>query len=266
MRKSLYTFTLCAVLALVQFAGSAWAQSPDGDREEEPSDWQLTLGAGVGFAPDYEGSDDYEAIFLPEAEIVWKDRVSLSPGGLNIDAYQGERLTLGFGLGLTDSRDDSDNSALRGLGDIDTSAEGSLYASYEFDFASINALFAQDLGDGHEGAFVELSADVFLPVTDDLVLLVGPDLTWASEDYMQSFFGISSSQAASSAYSTFDADAGFKDVGLHAMVRYPLTESISLNGIVQYKRLLGDAADSPIVEDEGSADQVFGGMTISYRF
>jgi outer membrane scaffolding protein for murein synthesis (MipA/OmpV family) len=33
-----------------------------------------------------------------------------------------------------------------------------------------------------------------------------------------------------------------------------------------YARLLGDAEDSPIVDDVGDANQFFGGALINYRF
>ena len=35
---------------------------------------------------------------------------------------------------------------------------------------------------------------------------------------------------------------------------------------VAYKRLLDDAADSPVVDDEGSADQLFGGLLVTHGF
>jgi outer membrane scaffolding protein for murein synthesis (MipA/OmpV family) len=35
---------------------------------------------------------------------------------------------------------------------------------------------------------------------------------------------------------------------------------------VAYKRLLGDAADSPVVDDEGDPNQFVGAMLLIYRF
>ena len=37
-------------------------------------------------------------------------------------------------------------------------------------------------------------------------------------------------------------------------------------GLVSYKRLLGDAKDSPVVDDEGDANQFSGGGLVFYRF
>ncbi|MEM9442430.1 MAG: MipA/OmpV family protein [Pseudomonadota bacterium] len=39
-----------------------------------------------------------------------------------------------------------------------------------------------------------------------------------------------------------------------------------LTGILSYKRLIDDAADSPIVDDVGNANQIFGGAALTYSF
>ncbi len=39
-----------------------------------------------------------------------------------------------------------------------------------------------------------------------------------------------------------------------------------MTGILSYKRLLDDAVDSPVVDDVGDEDQIFGGMALSYSF
>ncbi len=43
----------------------------------------------------------------------------------------------------------------------------------------------------------------------------------------------------------------------------PVTKSWTANAMLGYSQLVGDAADSPIVKDEG---QVSGGLFVSYAF
>jgi outer membrane protein len=109
---------------------------------------------------------------------------------------------------------------------------------------------------------VELSVGANLPFKKPLVS-VALGTTWASDDYMESFFGISSTQSANSGLKTYDADAGIKDISLSMTAGYPLTNRWRLGGKVEYKRLVGDAADSPVVEDE---NQFLAGIGISYHF
>jgi outer membrane protein len=37
-------------------------------------------------------------------------------------------------------------------------------------------------------------------------------------------------------------------------------------GLASYKRLLGDAEDSPVVNDEGDENQLMGGVLVTYTF
>ena len=80
------------------------------------------------------------------------------------------------------------------------------------------------------------------------------------------YFGIDGADAARSGLDTFDADAGFKDVGLTLASRYCGREGWGLTGIAAYKRLLDHAEDSPVVDDEGDANQLFAGPLITYGF
>ena len=47
---------------------------------------------------------------------------------------------------------------------------------------------------------------------------------------------------------------------------YSLSREWNLVFAVTYTRLLGDAADSPVVDDEGSENQFMGGILVTYTF
>jgi outer membrane protein len=50
------------------------------------------------------------------------------------------------------------------------------------------------------------------------------------------------------------------------VLSYRFLERWSVNGVATYARLLGDAGDSPIVDDVGDANQFFGAFLNNYRF
>ena len=93
-------------------------------------------------------------------------------------------------------------------------------------------------------------------------------LTWADNEYMNNTFGITAAQAARSrsGLARYDAGSGLKDVGVDLGIGYMLTDSIHVTGQVGYSRLLGDAADSPLVTGEGSADQFSAMLGLAYRW
>lgn len=251
--------------------GAVSARAADQDdttstEDATASKWSVVVGAGGGYAPDYEGSDDYEIQPIPFVSIVYDDFVFINGTslGLNLLNYEGFKAgpiaRYGFG------RDEDDNNALDGLGDVDDSIELGGFVNYEIGIWSAGLTVVQDVGGGHEGLVAEASTGISAPLADNLKSSLEGSATWASSDYMETYFGISPRQSARSGLQRYEADAGFKDVAVTLGLDYMFTESLGLSGRAQYKRLLGDAADSPIVDDKGSADQFFGGLFLTYSF
>jgi outer membrane protein len=85
---------------------------------------------------------------------------------------------------------------------------------------------------------------------------------------MENVFGISATQAASSAlsYSAHRAASGINEVGVNVSVRHFLNQRVGVMGQIVYKQLLGDAADSPIVEGQGSSGQFSALFGVSYNW
>jgi outer membrane scaffolding protein for murein synthesis (MipA/OmpV family) len=251
--------------------GSASARAADesyitSSEDVKTSTWSVVIGAGGGYGPDYEGADDYEFQPIPFLSIVYDDFafVNGTSAGLNLITFDG--LKAGPIARYSFGRDEDDNRALDGLGDVDDSIEIAGFVNYEVGIWSAGLTVVQDVGGGHEGLLAEASAGISVPFTDTLKSSLEGSASWASEDYMETYFGISPQQSARSGLEAFDADAGFKDVAVTLGLDYMVTESIGLSGRAQYKRLLNDAADSPLVQDKGSADQFFGGLFVTYSF
>jgi MipA family protein len=72
---------------------------------------------------------------------------------------------------------------------------------------------------------------------------------------MDNYFGVSGSAVG---LADFDADAGFKDVYVEVGLKADLDERWSARTTLRYSRLIGDAADSPIVESEDQFQGLFG--------
>lgn len=235
------------------------------------SDWRFVIGGGAEYKPDYEGSDDYEWAFLPYATATWKDMITFGRvrGGWGGEAtpLSYRDFTLSLGLAWQQGRDSGDNAALIGLGDIDDALVGTLTAANRFEWADVYASLQQDFTGNRDGTAVEIGANAPLPVSQTGVrLTAGVSAIWVDDDYMQKTFGINAVQSARTGYAVHNADSGIKDVGANLIADYDLTENVSLTVGGEVRQLLGDAADSPIVDTQGSATQgrVFGGVT--YRF
>ena len=263
---------LISTLVLAGLLGpqaAALAQQPANQPQRS---WDLRLGAGALYQPDYEGSDDYEVDAAPVLSVSYRQAVFLRGPmlGANLLTLEGpladDRVQLGPLVRYRFGRDEDDNDALRGLGDIDDSIELGAFATYSFAPWSLGLELFQDVSGAHEGLTAELSAGYAARLGPKLRMRSELSASWASGSYMESFFGISGAQARQSGLQRHEAEAGVKDVGLSLNLDYAVTESWKLTTLLGYQRLLGDAADSPIVEDEGSPDQLTVGLFLSYGF
>lgn len=259
---------LVGVVALSALSSAALAQPPD--QEPDGEDWEVGLGAMAQIEPDYEGSDDYEFVALPFLMVNYRDLVFLEglTLGANAFTWQGPRpedkLQVGPLVRYEFGRDDSDD--LRGMGDVDDAVELGAFISYGSGPWSTGFTVFRDVSDSHDGLTAELSAGHMLSLGPKLMLSSEISATWADDNYMETFFGVTAAQSARSGMRQYQAESGFNDVGISFDLNYDLTDNWGLTGQVGYKRLLGDAADSPLVEDRGSANQFTAALYVSYEF
>ncbi len=254
VHRLLLTAGLVGSAALALSGGMAAAQSYAAPRDVggEP-DLVFTLRGGVASAPEYFGSEDYTL----GPDLAFRLNY-LSLGPLNFGSADGARRQ---GLGIrgsfryVDERSADDNGELAGLDDIDATFELGLGLGYTSDSFAAFADLRYGIG-GHESFVSELGADLRLHPSDRLTLTAGPRVLLGSEDYASTYFGVTAAEARASdgRFPAYDADGGVVSAGIELGARYEVNDRWGVEGAVTYDRLVGDAADSPIVE-QGDRDQ-----------
>ena len=251
----------------------AWAQDVDLE-VENPAEAEIVgktavaVGLGPGIAPDYEGSSDYRAVPIPFVSVRFSNNMSIQwvANLARANLIPDRTWMAGPILQYIQKRDNVDNNKVDRLDSVDASLMAGAFAGFRIDRFSLSLEAMQDIADGNDGAIVRLRGGYHIPISKVWNATLSAFTTWASEDYMEAYFGINQSNSNKSGLKTFDADSGIKDVGIALPVTYSPWEHWSIMGAVAYKRLLGDAADSPVVDDEGNANQFIGGMLLIYRF
>jgi outer membrane protein len=228
----------------------------------------VAVGLGPGVSPDYEGSSDYEAVPIPFVSVRFSNDMSIQwIANLARANLIPSRTWMGGPIvQYIQKRDDVDNNRVDKLDTVDASLMAGGFFGARFDRLSISIEAMQDIADGNDGAVVRLRGGYHIPINKEWNTSINAFTTWADDDYMSSYFGINRRNADKSGLKKFNADDGIKDVGIALPVTYSPWEHWSILGAVAYKRLLGDAADSPVVDDEGDANQFIGGMVLIYRF
>jgi outer membrane protein len=224
--------------------------------------WKVSLGVVAGYTPDYEGSNDYEFGWAPNYAITWRETVYAKNSEAGVNVVNSGGWKAGPMIYWESGRDEDDNDKLEGLGDVDSSTNAGLFIKYKSKPFRFQLQGAHDIGNGHEGTVIQAAAGFRYPFDDARVLLMFTT-TFADDNYMTEYFSVNGRQSQQSGLEKYDADAGFKDVGVKLSTGYRLWRGLRIGAQVQWTRLIGDAGDSPIVDDE---NQFVFGIGLSYRF
>jgi outer membrane protein len=256
---------ITVVAGLTLAASHSTAALSDDDR------WQFTVGAGVISSPEYPGAADNKTKAVPMISATYgRYFIGGAPGtgvpmGIGVNLYQDTQWRFGvaIGSGLGKSREESDNARLRGLGNIDSTARGSVFASYTGSWYALRANVTTDIGGKDQGTLASMDLEARYAASKSLMLTAGPGFTWADKDYTHTFFGIDAAQSARSGLAKYDAKGGINSVRFSIGANYRLTPNWSLSTRVTASELRGDAVKSPITADKS---QTSVGLFAAYRF
>ncbi len=241
----------------------------------EQDHWKV--GVGVGYAPDYEGSNDYGVRPAGMFNYTWASDRFVELGGahgsgkaarLRANVIPGGRFMLGPVLQVRPKRGDVKNNFVHRMPSVDIATEGGAFVGVAYEQLSADATAATDItGAAKSGTTVELGTAYNDRLTDLISLGTRVSSTWASDDYMQTYFGVNGTQSAQSGLPTYSPDSGFKDVGVGVNLGFhPASwQHWSIVTLASYARLIGDADDSSPVVDVGSENQLYGGVMFVYE-
>lgn len=233
---------------------------------EQPvaANWNITLGAGIAAAPAYPGAKGYHAQPIPLVSITYRNLFFFGPFGLGVNAINWSGFRAGPLLGFQGGRYQSDDPHLNGLEDIQLSATAGIFASYRMGPFELAGTIRQSIIHTRYGFVGKVQLDYRRPITaDKLEFEVGPEIDFGNGQYERTWFGVSPGQSARSGLPTFTPGAGVTDAGIHLNCTYHYSEHILVRTFADVRRLLGDAANSPIVQ---SKTQGLIGIATAYHF
>ena len=186
---------------------------------------------------------------------------------------------MGTSLNHYESRDEDDSGELKGFGDIESGAEFQIFSEYslgELSFleklqgvVSFFGKFQHDITGSHGGWVLTGGMRHKVPISRRMELKMDYKASWASEEYMGTYFDVYQNQAATTTIAAYDAGGGIKDFEIGMGLTYDLDAHWILKGKLAYARLLGDAQDSPLVDPDGGQgndNQLQLGTALAYRF
>lgn len=225
-------------------------------------DYNLTLGVGANFKPTYEGSSHLEVAPLPYFSAELFDRLTVDITGLDLKAYESGPFRLDLKAGYETGRSEDDDDALDGMGDVDFGFTGGARMSFDVGPADLFVSASKTMG-GSDGLVGVVGIEARHAFSDRLSLEASLGLTMADSNYMESYFGVDAGQAARSGYAEYKPSAGLKSVNASIGVTWNVDENVFFTAKQSLGVLVGDAADSPLVEEKLQPKTM---LMLGYRF
>lgn len=254
--------------AVLLSASMARAQAQEPSSDWTVFGWSVSGSVSAQIAPDYIGAKTYSVgpggslqFHRPGVQPVF-GAPDDSPG---LQLLGDKTLSGGVVVRGRSSRDDDDK--LRGVHSIDFAFEPGLYAEW---WPTDGLRFHGEVRHGVSGNSA-WSGDVAADLVHDQdrwLLSIGPRVHLGDSRFTRTYFDVTALDALRSPYAIgpYRSDGAYVAVGGLASAEYRWTKRWSLLGNVGYQRILGDAADSPLVARLGSPDQFTGAVGVRYRF
>ena len=273
------TGTVLAITAALLVATGAPAAAAEAETSTRP--WELEIGLGSSYKPDYSGSKD-SSLRLP----IWASgkyqtehlgTFAFDSGSLVLNPelrwnfLDGRDAAFGLLLGYRDGRDEKDpgligggtgSTRLQGMGTINTAVDAGVQGHVSVFGVPLFAQVRSALN-SEQGTLAILGAYVPLKLGSSFELTVMPTVTWADSTQMQAFYSVTPAQSARSGFRAYDAGSGWQSAALEIGGDLTISGGWHAIGSIAYQRLLADAAASPVVQEKGQASGLLG---LSYRF
>ena len=278
-------FRTLTAAALLCSASPLLAQSSSGSELPDPNDRSnsFTIAAGVASAPDYEGSDDNRLIpaaairgrlggmdFWTSATWLYVDLIGRPSSGIDFDFGP----IVGVRLNRTGKVKDD---LVDILPERDVAFEVGAFGGVSwhgltnpYDTLSLRVDVLHDVGGAHGSTLITPSVSFGTPLSRSTYVSASANMEWAGGGYADYYFSFDGPVIPEFPLAIYDADGGLKHWGLSLtglqMVTGDLTGGLGVFAMGSYKKLTGDFADAPIVDQRGSASQWMGAIGLTYTF
>lgn len=245
----------------------------------------LLVGAGAIVTPDYEGSDDYT--FTPAGGFRARvGGIGIYSSGMGIGAdivpdEKGARVAFSFGPVIRYRSDRSGkvkDDVVNLLPRLDDTWEAGLSADISFrklitpkDSLSFGTDVRWTFSGNRGGRIITTNVSYFTPVSRAAGIGISVGMDHVNDTYADYYYSIDPAGSAASGLPVYQGKGGWKNASGRLYFGYDLDGNLrnggwAVGGAVNYTRLRGSAAETPITSIRGDRDQWMAGAGIAYTF
>ncbi|MGB8668122.1 MAG: MipA/OmpV family protein, partial [Serratia inhibens] len=233
----------------------------------------LTLGGGAVVTPLYSGSDENRVTTALVLDYSMHNGFFVSTTrGIGYGNSTGKldySTALSYRAGRKDHDVDSDSMSdgsddLRGMGDVKGSAIGALGLGYKVtDWLHLQLQAEVPFSQRDNGAALHFGIISPLYSSSENTVTMALTGSWGTGNYMQTYYGVSSSQSAASGFTQYDAGSGIYAYSMNMNWTHKFNQDWSVVAATGFTQLAGDARNSPLVQRIASPN---GSLKVTYSF
>ncbi|WP_086933883.1 MipA/OmpV family protein [Agarilytica rhodophyticola] len=229
------------------------------------------MGIGLEYEPTYAGSDEYSTEADAFARTFYRNtkgqRFYLSLGEIGILQPLPNDMQFQAFIEYEEGREVSEDDTLQGLNEVDSTFEGQFILAKRFHNVSVFGVLQPDLtGDANKGLVWFIGATFDHLLAPNWRMNSRVDVSGGNREYMQTEFGITKEETMRTNFDAYTPDAGLKSTTVSITSEFYFTKQLSLLGTIELEHYFSEAADSPLIRDEGSKSTVEAGVLLRYQF
>lgn len=281
-------FVVATLIAAPAFAQDpADAAPPAAAETAQEGKARLSIGAGIAYFPDYEGSNEHTWSPIPAVQgTIGGMSITLLANRFSLDLIPnatgpGWDFQLGpvAVLNLNRSRISAiEDLRIKALGEVDTALEVGGYVGIgrtgvitsDYDKLSVTLSYRHDVTGIHKSGVWTPAINYMTPLSTKTLVGLFATAEIVEDDYARTYFGVTPTGSVASGLPVFTPKGGQKNIAFGGMFTVALTgdltKGLALVTGFNYSRLLGDFADSPLVSVAGSRHQWTGGAGLALTF
>ena len=203
------------------------------------------FGPSVAVRDTYLGSDTTETLFLPYVNATYKGRYFILPAlGAGVHLISNDKIRLSGSVNYALGRDGEDTPFDNEVFDVEDSIALNAAARISLPFAALDIVGALPVSGGIEGSKVDVLLTTQVEPLSNLKINPGVRLTYASSDWLNSYYGVSDSQSTLTGLTTSSLESEVSSYGAHVVAYWTVTDNYEIIGSAIYSKLTGESKDS----------------------
>ena len=213
-----------------------------------PNRWTAIVAVAKGVTPKYPGSDTMIGATGLAASVSYNNRFFLSSGqGLGVNFINTKPWTVGTSVNYSYGNNWR-SKEVSGLTNPKDAFMGSLFANYTISLYNFGVAANKTMGQLEGAGFYTATATRAVPLSQRLVVNLVVAAQYDDARYMQSLYGVTSSESSASGLSSYNTQSGWDNISYGMTPMYSINKHWILTGSVAMINYLDQVAKSPLIK------------------